>query len=91
MTSEQAVAIARELIIRNRRSVVLEPIAIRRMQAVEFNELFGRTAYPSDFWVVEFLKILPHGVAAETPGSVLVEVVDATQQAREVYVGMWCE
>jgi hypothetical protein len=89
MTQEQALHLARALVAQKGRAVMLEPEAVRRMRAEPFNGLFGRPVYPSDFWVVEFRKILPPGVAAETPGSVLVEVVDATEQAREVYPGMW--
>jgi hypothetical protein len=54
------------------------------MHADRFNRLLGRQEYPSDFWVVEFRKILPPGVAAESPGSILIEVVDANSMLREV-------
>jgi len=38
--------------------------------------------------VVEFRKVLPPGVAVESPPTVAVEVVPAAGQVREVYPGM---
>jgi hypothetical protein len=58
------------------------------MQAAQFNTLFGREVYPCDFWVVEFRKVLPADIAAESPGSILVEVIPTTGEVREVVVGM---
>jgi hypothetical protein len=89
MTREEVIAAARDLMVREGRAVLLEPLAARSMTASAFNELFGRQVYPGDFWTVEFLKVLPPGVAAESPGSVLVEVIPATGEVGEVYVGMY--
>lgn len=91
MSEEEAVALAQAYVAANRLSVRTAPIGVRRMQADNFNSLFGRRVYPSDFWVVEFDKILPPGVAAEDPGSVLIEVIDAGGAVREVQVGMWSD
>lgn len=88
MTREEAIEAARDFVIRLGRPVILEPEAVRPMQAARFNALFGRTVYPSDFWVVDFRKVLPPGVAAESPGAVTVEVNPATGEVREVYLGM---
>jgi hypothetical protein len=38
--------------------------------------------------VVDFRKVLPPGVAAESPGTVTVEVFPDTGEVREVYVSM---
>ena len=91
MTQEEAVTLAREFVVSQQRAVIPEPEAVRHMEADRFNRLLGRAYYPSDFWVVEFRKVLPPGVAAETPGSLLVEVIEATGQVRLVYVGMTLE
>jgi hypothetical protein len=88
VTREEAIEAARDFVIRLGRPVILEPEAVRPMQAARFNALFGRTVYPSDFWVVDFRKVLPPGVAAESPGAVTVEVNPATGEVREVYLGM---
>lgn len=90
MTQEQAVALARDFVAQLERAVHVEPAAVRHMQAERFNRLFGRPAYPSDFWIVEFPKVLPPGVI-ECPGTVMVEVLEATGWVREVYVGMSVE
>jgi hypothetical protein len=87
MTREEAIAAARDFVARLGRAVHLEPEAVRHMEAERFNRLFGRAVYPSDFWVVEFPKLLPPGIT-ECPGTVTVEVVEATGRVREVYVGM---
>lgn len=91
MTQEEAVTLAREFVVDQQRAVVFEPEAVRHMKADRFNRLLGRSHYPSDFWVVEFSKVLPQGVAFESPTTVMVEVIEMTRQVREVYVGMWCE
>ena len=88
MTREEAVTVARDFVLRETRAVLAEPEAVRLMQAARFNALFGHPVYPGDFWVIEFRKILPPGVAAESPGTILVEVVPATGEVREVYPGM---
>src|SRR5262249_24936814 len=88
MTREEAVTAARDFVLRASRAVLAEPDAVRLMQAARFNALFGRPVYPGDFWVVEFPKVLPTGVAGESPGTILVEVVPATGEVREVYPGM---
>jgi hypothetical protein len=87
VTREQVIAAARAFVVREGRAVVLDPEAVRPLSAARFNALFGRAVYPADFWVVEFRKVLPPGVAAESPATVAVEVVPATGQVREVYVG----
>jgi hypothetical protein len=81
------IAAARDFVVREGRAVELEPEAVRPLSAARFNALFGREVYPGDFWVVEFRKVLPAAVAAESPATVAVEVVPATGQVREVYVG----
>jgi hypothetical protein len=91
MTREEAIAVARAHVTANERSVTMEPESVRFMAAARFNELFGQELYPCDFWVVEFLKILLPGVAAESPGSIMVEVIPTTGEVREVYVGMWVD
>jgi hypothetical protein len=91
MTREEAISAARDFVLRQKRAVLLDPEAVRPMQAARFNALFGRIVYPCDFWVVEFRKVLPPGVAAESPGSVAVEVIPVTGEVREVYVGMWLD
>src|SRR5262245_47433895 len=91
MTREQAIAAARDYVKLKGRSVCLEAESVRLMEAARFNDLFGQEMYPCDFWVVEFVKILPPGVAAESPGSIIVEVIPTTGEVREVYVGMWVD
>jgi hypothetical protein len=91
MTREEAIAAARVYVRAKERSACLEPESVRLMEAARFNKLFGDELYPCDFWVVEFLKILPPGVAAESPGSIMVEVIPTTGEVREVYVGMWVD
>lgn len=88
MTREQAIAVARDFVIRLGGPVVLEPEDARLMRAAMFNELFCRRVYTCDFWVVDFRKILPPEVAAESPSAIAVEVNPATGEAREVYLGM---
>lgn len=88
MTREQVIAVARDFVSRLPRPVVPDPEAVRPMAAARFNALFGRTVYPGDFWVVEFRKVLPRGVAAESPGTIAVEVIPATGEVCEMYVGM---
>jgi hypothetical protein len=87
MTQEEAVDAARGLVTRLGRAVRLKPEAVRHMKADRFNRLFERAVYPSDFWVVEFGKVLPPGVF-EFPATIMVEVLEATGQVREVYLGM---
>jgi len=91
MTREEAIAAARAYVTANGHSACLEPESVRLMEAARFNDLFDQEMYPCDFWVVEFLKILAPGVAAESPGSVMVEVIPTTGEVREVYVGMWAD
>jgi hypothetical protein len=91
MSPDEATLKAREFAIQHRCPVLLAPLSVRHMKAKRFNDLFDREVYPSDFWVVEFLKINPPGVAAETPGSILVEVWESTGRVREAYVGMWAD
>jgi hypothetical protein len=91
MTQEEAVALACEFVVRQQHAVILEPEAVRHMEAERFNRLLGRPNYPSDFWIVEFRKILPLGVAFESPNTVTVEVIEATNQVRVVYPGMHVE
>ena len=85
---DQVIAVAQQFVARRSQVVVPEPEAVRPMEAARFNALFGRAVYPGDFWVIEFRKVLPPGVAAESPGSVMVEVMPATGEVRAVYVGM---
>jgi hypothetical protein len=87
LTREHAIELAREYFAQFGRAVILEASAVRRMDGKRFNRLFGRQVYPSDSWVVEFPKLLPPGVT-ECPGTVAVEVLEATGDLREVYVGM---
>jgi hypothetical protein len=61
------------------------------MPAARFNSLFGREVYPGDFWVIEFRRVLPPEVLVESPGTVMVEVIPATGEVREVFVGMWAD
>jgi len=84
MTREEAVAAAREFVVREGRRVTLEPEMVLRMEAERFNRLLGAQRYPSDFWVVHFRKILPPDVAFESPSTVAVEVIDATGEVRPV-------
>jgi hypothetical protein len=91
MTQEQVIARARSWVVRQRRPIFLEPESVRLMQAARFNALFGRDVYPCDFWIVEFRKVLPAGVAAESPGTIMVEVIPVTGEVREIYVGMHAE
>ena len=86
MTQEQAIAAAREFVVRNRRPVQLEPESVRLYEADRFNILFGQEIYPCDFWVVGFRKTV-----FESPGSVMVEVIPGTGEVREVYVGVWAD
>jgi hypothetical protein len=88
MTREEVVVAARDFALRVGHVVLAEPEAVRPLQAARFNALFGRPVYPSDFWVVEFRKVLSPGVAIESPSTVAVEVIPATGQVREVYPGM---
>jgi hypothetical protein len=87
MTRGQAIAAARDYVAQLGRSVYLTPEAVRHMEAERVNQLFGRPVSSSDFWVIEFPKVLPPGVT-ESPGTVMVEVEEATGRVREVYVGM---
>ncbi len=87
VTEEQAIAAARHFIERSGCAVSFEAATVRHMEAERFNRLFGRRVYPSDVWVVEFPKLLPPGVT-ECPGTVMVEILEATGALREVYVGM---
>jgi hypothetical protein len=89
MTREQATALARDFVLKHPREVLSEPESVRQMQADRFNRLFGRAVYPCDFWVVEFRKVLPPGVAVEMPGTVAVEVIPSTGEVREIYAGMY--
>ena len=86
MTREEAIALARDYVRRLGQAVCLEPDSARYMESEPFNELLGRRFYPGNFWAVEFPKRLPPGVT-ECPGSVLVEVMEATGQVREVVLG----
>lgn len=86
MTREQAIALAIEYLGQQGLDVHKTPEAVRHMDAARFNRLFGREQYPSDFWIVEFPKVLPHE-AAESPGTVMLEVIDCTGRVREVHVG----
>ena len=88
MTLEEAVAAAQAFVARLDRPVILEPEEVRPMSAARFNALLGRPVYPCDFWVMDFRKVLPPDVVCETPGCVTVEVIPATGEVREVYVGM---
>ncbi len=88
MTREQVIAAARDFVFRQSRAVLPEPEAVRPMSAARFNALLGPAAYPCDFWVVEFRKELSPGVVAESPGTVMVEVIPTTGEVREVFVGM---
>jgi hypothetical protein len=88
MTQEQVIVTAQNFVIGKGYQVLLEPEAIRLLSADRFNALFGRIVYPGDFWTVEFRKILPPEVMAESPSTVMIEVVPDTGEVREVYVGM---
>lgn len=66
--------------------VAVESLEVRRMDAAKMNQLLGRELYPSDSWIIDFPKRLPLGVT-ECPGSVTIEILEATGQWREVYVG----
>lgn len=88
MTRDEAITVARDFLLKNGRGFHLDPLEVRPMQAARFNSLFGQEKYPCDFWVIEFLKILPAGIAFESPGSWLVEVIPASGEVREVHPGM---
>ena len=88
MTREEVIVAARKFMLHQNRSVLLEPISVRHLDAARFNRILGRREYPTAFWVVEFKKVLLQGVAVEMPSSVLVEVFPNTGEVREVYPGM---
>src|SRR4051794_26550450 len=86
MSREEAVAVARDFVIREGLMGHAEPASVRLARAACFNGLFRRELYPCDFWVVEFLKVVD-----ESPGSVMLEVIPDTGVIREIYVGMWAD
>jgi hypothetical protein len=87
MTKEKAISLAQQFVTENNLSIE-HLIEARLMKAERFNKLYGYERYKFNFWVVEFLKRLPPGVAAETPGSVLVQVEEVSEKISEVYPGM---
>ena len=91
MTREEAIAVARAFVVQKRYAVYFDQVEARLMEASRFNVLFGQPLYPCDFWAVDFPKILPPGIAAESPDSIMIEVIPETGEVREVYVGMWAD
>jgi hypothetical protein len=87
MTEERALQIARNYAAQIGYSVDLEAPTVHRKSGEKANRLFGRKVYASDSWFVHFPKKLPPGVV-EDPSSIIIEVLEATSQVREVYVGM---
>jgi hypothetical protein len=77
MTSEEAVRLASEYVIA-RGLPVGHAEAARHMSAERFNELYNFRKYESDFWVVEFGKILPSNVLFEDPAGILIIVEDGS-------------
>jgi hypothetical protein len=86
ITREDAIRLARGYALEIPIEMDMGSPEVRRMDGARINRLFGREIYLSDSWIIEFPKRLPPGVT-ECPGSVTIEILEATGQWREVYVG----
>ena len=87
ITREQAISLAHDFVAQSGYAVEFDVPQVRHMDAARINRLFGRQIYPCDSWIVEFPKILPEGVT-ESPGTVMVVLLEETGELREVYVAM---
>jgi len=86
ISKRNAVSLAHDFVAHKGLMVHAEPVSVRLARAAFFNALLHRDLYPSDFWVVEFLKLQD-----ESPGSIMVEVNSNTGDIHEIYVGSWID
>ena len=86
ISREDAIRLARQYVAGMPIELDVESLEVRRMDGARINSKLGRDIYPSDSWIIDFPKCLPPGVT-ECPASVTIEILEATGQWREVYVG----